>query len=207
MKSTLIIFLIAIFLFSCSNKSENKICENISQKSSSELSIDDIDYKIFNAVLEKYHSDIEFAHILNNSRNRIVVKSVEDINAFSSNTNSVFNDLDQAIFENAVTRNDTIYQFDSNQVPFPLVLLSNEELDCLLQGSNGSVQCYYSKYPNSNGIFKFNRVGVSSSGTQAIVEYIHSETGGCLYFVVLVLRNSKWEAEDRLLLGQISYLG
>jgi hypothetical protein len=75
-------------------------------------------------------------------------------------------------------------------------LISEEETDFFFNNPsiNKSWETFYKKYPNSNGMIDFTRVGFNADKSQAIVEFGHyyASLGANGSLVYLVKEDNKW---------------
>ncbi len=86
--------------------------------------------------------------------------------------------------------------------PFPAAFLSEEELSTLFSpGENGGWAVFGERFPASNGIYTFSRVGFNPQGDQALV-YMGLQTedfeGG--YYSLLVKRDGLWSSASSFLI-------
>ncbi len=98
--------------------------------------------------------------------------------------------VDRDIFDDLVSRNDTIYilEDDFNISPRLVEFLSQVELEAIFENDVNfdGWDTFYTKFPDSEGIIRFSRVGYNLQGTKALVEYAYSyhylgADGGYIY--------------------------
>ena len=154
--------------------------------------LDDLDYKIYSLILDERFSNIEFT-----------VRQ-ETTPWIEINLNGIFErllsdaDADTSVFIDYISKNETIHYLDSNKFEVAgkvVILISAEELEEYFDDWF-HWDWFYDKYPDSNGLIVFTRIGYNSDKSQAVVglERAPGGHGGEGYFVYLAKNdNNEWE--------------
>ncbi len=90
----------------------------------------------------------------------------------------------------------------TNRLPLrlPYVWISEQEVKEIFRDSQGWKR-FYERYPGSQGIMEFSRVGFNSDLTQALV-YVGNQSdwlAGAGYYVLLVKEGGTWVVRNRIM--------
>ncbi|MDO9510404.1 MAG: hypothetical protein Q7J34_01480 [Bacteroidales bacterium] len=185
-----------LFLFNlltaCS-KNDEIVIPDFNLQTPDNLDIDE--YKIYSLILNEVYTASEHFVVKQQTSTSISISINDSYYAILlANTPN----LDTTIFANFIERNDSAYQlaYGFSGLIKPITLISEEETDFFFNNPsiNKSWETFYKKYPNSNGMIDFTRVGFNADKSQAIVEFGHyyASLGANGSLVYLVKEDNKW---------------
>ncbi len=153
--------------------------------------LDDLDYEIYSLILDERFPNID----------EFTIRQ-ETTPWFELYTNSTFEylnslwDADSSVFIDYISKNEAIHYLDSNKFKVAgkvVALISPEELEEYFDDWF-HWDWFYDKYPDSNGLIVFARIGYNSDKSQAVVGFELVGTHGAGYLVYLAKNdNNEWE--------------
>jgi uncharacterized protein YkvS len=148
------------------------------------------EYLIYSTLIEEMVGDVELIVIRDSTRLEFVDDISETVEQIRESTLGV----DEEVLGNFRDKNAHPLQFE-NRFSFTgtTVLMSQEEFDGIFVGG-GVWDEFYERYPKSNGIMTFSRVGFNSQFDEALV-YIGIQShfkDGAGYYVLLEKLNDGW---------------
>ncbi len=155
--------------------------------------LDDLDYEIYSLILDGYSNIDEFTVRQETTLwveinlNGIFERLISDV------------DADTSIFIDYISKNETIHYLDSNKFKVAgkvVILISAEELEDYFDDWF-HWDWFYDKYPDSNGLIVFSRIGYNSDKSQAIVRFeripgSHGHGEGSLVYLAKN-NNNEWK--------------
>ena len=190
MKTIIISVLFTTILLMSCGKKEVKLCDGFKLKEPTLT--DDLDYEIINTILDSIYGNFKFIHI--NQKTSFNV-NIENLIISLQNQNI---EIDTLLISNYKSKNDINYFLSNKFEQKNVQLVTDEELECLLNGDDDIFSAwdnYYKKYPISSGNYIFYRPGFNINNDVAIIEYewyAGPETGEA-YIVLLEKQNNKWK--------------
>lgn len=149
------------------------------------------DHQIVNAVLSGYFSSHDTINILMNTDPDIHIVTVK---RFLDGNDIIYDSL---LVENYIENNETIIQFDHDELLETARVIPNEDLDTLWARHPfpDSWDAFYDMYPGFFGYLEFSRPAIDPDGKMALIEYAWH--GGYLSnegYVVLLkkLSSGRW---------------
>ncbi len=165
--------------------------------------LDDIDYEIYSLILDERFPDVKFSNIEFTVRQETLLWAIIPMKS-EINLNSTFErlislaDADTSVFIDYISKNERIHNLDSNKFKVAgkvVILISPEELEDYFDDWF-HWDWFYDKYPDSDGLIVFTRIGYNSDKSQAIVgfEDVGGGRNGEGYFVYITKNNdNEWE--------------
>ncbi|MFZ4401836.1 MAG: hypothetical protein ACOYO1_17535 [Bacteroidales bacterium] len=191
-KHVIYLFILLSFMTNC-NKKTDKV--EVEFKLAIADNIDSNEYQIYSLILKEKFT----------TSNNLVIEQKTTGNLSISFGNIYFEtlktenqNLDTTIFNDFINKNNTVYNLDNKFIGSTksITLISSEEINYLFnsQDINKAWNEFYEKYPKSNGMIKFSRVGFNSDKSQGIVEIGHyyASLGSDGSLVYLVKENNSW---------------
>lgn len=158
-----------------------------------------MDYNIYNLVLEEYYSDSALIIIrqqIDYNLPPIAYHSGFDSGDYYNYIKLNMPEIDTIAFLNFLSNNDTISYLDNlfKVNKSTISLFSEEKYDYLFDRNKDTWKLFYAKYPNSNGLIELSRIGYNDEVNQAILEIWHAGgwTGGKGVMYFLSKKNNTW---------------
>jgi uncharacterized protein YkvS len=175
--------ILALLIFSSS-------CDVIVRAPEEMVASSEEEYLVYSTLIEEMAGDVELIVIRDSTR----LEFVDDLNETVEQIRDSTLGVDEEVLGNFRDKNAHPLQFE-NRFSFAgtTVLMSQEEFDSIFAGS-GVWDEFYERYPKSNGIMTFSRVGFNSQYDEALV-YIGIQShfkDGAGYYVFLEKLNDGW---------------
>jgi hypothetical protein len=174
-------------------------CNNKEDKVEPEFKLDKVDnfdvneYQIYSIIInEKFKQSTDLVIEQKTS------SSLSIGNSYFESLRIENQNLDTTIFNDFIAKNDTTYNLDNkfNISTKSISMISDEEIKYFFnpQDLNKDWNEFYEKYPKSNGMIQFSRIGLNSDKSQAIVEMGHyyASLGADGFLLYLVKENNSW---------------
>jgi len=188
----IIYLLLFIALLSCEQKENNEICSGFHLEEATLT--DSLDYEIINTILDSIYADFKYIHIEQQTYSTVNLESLK------SRLDRHNIKLDTILLQNYKSQNDQEYllgdRFDQSNVH----IITIDERNCIFdKSSSPSWDNYYDKYPQSCGLYTFQRPGFNSKKNKAIIEYgwMAGPMTGEGYIVILEKGDNGWEITHR----------
>jgi hypothetical protein len=187
------LFFFVLSLMTNCNKKEDNIKPKFKLKTADNLDVNE--YQIYSLILNEKFSACNNLVIEQETSYRV---SFPIGNTYYETLKAENRNLDTTIFIDYVNKNDSAFnlenKFNSSTISFTMI--SSEEIKYFFnsQDLNKDWNEFYKKYPKSDGIIKFSRVGFNSDKSQAIVEIGHyyASLGADGFLIYLVKENNNW---------------
>lgn len=158
--------------------------------------LEDLDYEIYSLILDERFPDVRFPNIEFTVRQETTLWVEINLNSAFEYLNSLA-DVDTSVFIDYISKNETIHYLDSNKFKVAgkvVILISAEELEEYFDNSF-HWDWFYDKYPDSNGLIIFKRIGYNSDKRQAIVRFERIPGGHGEGSLVYLAKNdnNEWE--------------
>ncbi|GAL87390.1 hypothetical protein JCM21142_41374 [Sporocytophaga myxococcoides] len=155
--------------------------------------LDDNEYQIYSVILNENFEGNELLVEQKTSSLRLIINSNYYETLKAENLN-----LDTAIFVDFDAKNSSTYYLNNKfETPTKSVTLISEEEKKYFASSqdpNNGWDAFHKKYPKSNGIIQFSRIGFNVDKNQAIVEVsrYYASLGASGHLIYLVRENNSW---------------
>jgi hypothetical protein len=191
-KRVCVFFFILSLITNC-NKKEDK--EEIEFKLDKADSLDVNEYQIYSLILNEKFTESNDLVVEQKTSGNI---SISIGNSYYEILRSENQNLDTTVFIDYIAKNDSVYNLGNkfNLQTKSISLISGEEIRYFFNSRdlNKDWNEFYEKYPKSNGIIQFTRVGFNLDKSQAIFELGHyyASLGAEGFLVYLVKENNYW---------------
>lgn len=160
--------------------------------------VSDEEYAVYSAAIAKFFS-------VRTSLQQVVVKQRTTIEWSRKERVQYIRqqipELDQTLTKRFKQRNKTPEMLEPRfSTQIPVKLISQQELDDIFKEGANSWRIFYERYPNSQGLMDFSRVGFNTDRTQALV-YVGNLAGflaGEGRYLFLVKENGVWTPKKEI---------
>ena len=153
-----------------------------------------LDYDIYNFILEKYYSDS--ALVIIRQKVNYTLSPYFYYHEFYDDIKQNMPKVDTTAYLNFISINDSINYLDNS---FKLrtstvKLISENEWDYYFDKGHDTWIYFYRKYPKSGGIIELSRIGFNKEMNQAILEVLLDKgwTGSRGYIYFITKENNNW---------------
>jgi len=185
----LTIITIIISLFSCStSEPEPTFCLHTADFHNQ------LDYDIYNFILEKYYSDSDVVII--RQKVNYTLSPYFYYHEFYDDIKQNMPKVDTTAYLNFISINDSINYLDNSfkLKTSTVKLISESEYDYFFDKGHDTWIYFYRKYPKSVGLIELSRIGLNKEKTQAVVELLDSKgwTGSRGYMYFISIEKNNW---------------
>ncbi len=189
----LIFFALMLTLITNCNNTKETIEPEFKLSTTDNLDVNE--YQIYSLILTEVYTTSNDLVVMQKTSRSIPVPTD---NIYYESLKTEIKNLDTTIFADLVENNDSTFNLDNkfDITSKSITLISSAELQYLLnsQDINKGWEQFYKKYPNSNGIIDFSRVGFNNDKNQAILEtgHYYASLGADGLLIYLTKNENAW---------------